>query len=166
MIKANAGGNDLFKSKRHTQNPVVISMNCSKAMTVTNYNELASLVSSQKTASLHATRYTSHKTSDSRNETFYGRQSKLPLGGEMTQARRTQQLCSREACPASMDHTPQKQSVKTLKSRMEGQPSPFDIRTEVPAANEYTHAGGFLRNRKQSKNAISFPSAEKTDCNF
>ena len=65
-----------------------------------------------------------------------------------------------------MDQTPQKQSVKTLKSRMEGQPSPFDIRTEVPSVNQYTHTGGFLRNRKQSKNAIAFPSAEKTDCNF
>ena len=39
---------DRFNTKRYTQNPVVISMNCSKAMTVTNYNELATLVENHK----------------------------------------------------------------------------------------------------------------------
>ena len=38
------------KTKRHTQNSIVISMNCSKAMTITNYNELVSMVSKQKKA--------------------------------------------------------------------------------------------------------------------
>ena len=44
---------------------MVISMNCSKAMTVTNYTELANLVSTQKAASLHATRYNPKKTGTS-----------------------------------------------------------------------------------------------------
>ena len=67
-MRGNSTETGVFKSKRHTQNPVVISMNCSKAMTVTNYNELASLVSNQKEVSLNATRYTPHKkVSDSRN---------------------------------------------------------------------------------------------------
>ena len=51
----------MFRSKRHTQNPMVISMNCSKALTVTNYNELANLVSSQKTASANAARYDANR---------------------------------------------------------------------------------------------------------
>ena len=47
---------DRFNTKRYTQNPVIISMNCSKAMTMTNYNELAALVENHKVASGHGTR--------------------------------------------------------------------------------------------------------------
>ena len=50
------GLRDRFNAKRYTQNPVVISMNCSKAMTVTNYNELSVLVENHKAASGHVTR--------------------------------------------------------------------------------------------------------------
>ena len=96
---------------------MVISMNCSKAMTVTNYNELANLVSSQKTASLHATRYNPKTTAEGRNRTVEGR-ARFMQGAGMP-GRLREQVCSREACPASMDHTPQKQSVKLLKSRLD-----------------------------------------------
>ena len=96
---------------------MVISMNCSKAMTVTNYNELANLVSTQKTASLHATRYNPKKTAEGRNRTLDNR-ARFAQGAGMPSAKR-EQVCSREACPASMEHTPQKQSVKLLKRRLD-----------------------------------------------
>lgn len=65
-----------------------------------------------------------------------------------------------------MEHTPQKQSVKALKSKLDGQPSPFDPRAEARPISQYTHTGGFLRNRKQPNDMATFPAAEKTDCNF
>ena len=56
--------------------------------------------------------------------------------------------------------------MKALKSRFDGVISPFDIRTEMPSIEQYSNTGGFLRNRKQSKNSIISASADKTDCNF
>ena len=57
-------------------------------------------------------------------------------------------MCSREACASAFEHTPQKQSVKALKSRFDGVISPFDIRTTMPDIEQYSNAGGLLRSRK------------------
>ena len=48
---------------------MVISMNCSKALTVTNYNELANLVSGQKVASANATRHSANRAPARYNST-------------------------------------------------------------------------------------------------